>query len=96
MAQNIILKRSAVGGNIPTTASLLLGEVAINTNDGKMFIKKNNGTESIVEVGALPEQSGNSGKVLSTNGSEASWVTPSGGSSSSSIDIYLYSSFGGL
>ena len=53
MAQTIKLKRSAVQGAIPTTASLALGEVAINTVDGKMFIKRNiAGDESIVEVGS--------------------------------------------
>jgi hypothetical protein len=46
------LKRSSVAGKIPTTSQLELGEVAINTYDGLMFIKKNvNGTESIVQIG---------------------------------------------
>jgi hypothetical protein len=34
MAVNIKLKRSAVPGNIPTTSSLELGELALNTYDG--------------------------------------------------------------
>lgn len=51
MAQTIKLKRSSVSGNIPTTAQLDLGEVAINSFDGKMYIKKDDGTEQIVEVG---------------------------------------------
>ncbi len=57
MAQTIKLKRSAnatltSGQGIPTTSNLELGEVAINTYHGKMYIKKNDGSESIVEVGA--------------------------------------------
>jgi hypothetical protein len=53
MAAPVIkLRRSAVEGAIPTTSQLALGELAINTFDGKLFIKKNNGTESIVEIGA--------------------------------------------
>ena len=52
MAQTIKLKRSATAGAVPSTSSLALGEVAINTNDGKMYIKKDDGTESIVEIGA--------------------------------------------
>ena len=52
MAQTIKLKRSALQGTPPTTSSLELGEVAINTYDGKMYIKKDDGTESIVEVGS--------------------------------------------
>lgn len=51
MAQTIKLKRSSVSGNIPLTTQLDLGEVAINTFDGKMYIKKDDGTEHIVEVG---------------------------------------------
>lgn len=52
MVQTIKLRRSAQQGAVPTTAQLDLGEVAINTYDGKLFIKKNDGTESIVEIGA--------------------------------------------
>jgi len=52
MAQTIKLKRSATPSAIPSTASLSLGEVAINTYDGKMFIKKDDGTEAIVEIGS--------------------------------------------
>ena len=52
MAQTIKLKRSAVAGRIPSTSDLDLGEVALNTTDGKMYIKKSvSGTESIVELG---------------------------------------------
>ena len=36
MAQTIKLKRSSVSGNTPSTSDLELGEVAINTYDGKM------------------------------------------------------------
>lgn len=50
MAQTIKLKRSSEGGQAPSTSDLALGEVAINTHDGKMFIKKDDGTESIQEV----------------------------------------------
>ena len=40
MAQTIKLKRSNTAGNLPTTSDLALGEVAINTKDGKFFSKK--------------------------------------------------------
>ena len=53
MAQTIKLKRSSVAGRAPTVNDLELGEVAINTYDGKMYIKKDvGGTETIVEIGA--------------------------------------------
>ena len=49
---NIRLRRSATAGNIPTTSQLDLGELALNTFDGKLYLKKSvNGTESVVEVG---------------------------------------------
>jgi hypothetical protein len=41
MAQIVKLKRSQVAGNVPTTASLEYGELAINYEDGKVFFRKN-------------------------------------------------------
>ena len=53
MSTLIKLKRSAVAGKIPTTANLELGELAINTADGKLYIKQETGgVESIVEFSA--------------------------------------------
>lgn len=52
MAQTVQLKRSSVANKVPTTSDLALGEIAINTHDGKLFIKKDDGTASIVEIGA--------------------------------------------
>ena len=51
MAQVIKLKRSSTQGAEPTTSDLALGEVGINTYDGKMFIKKDDGTASLVDLG---------------------------------------------
>ena len=50
MSQTIKLKRSAIAGKVPTTSSLDLGEVAINTNDGKVFFKRDDGTQSIQTI----------------------------------------------
>lgn len=52
MANTVKLKRSATPSAVPTTGQLDLGEIAVNTYDGKMYIKKDNGTASIVEIGA--------------------------------------------
>ena len=52
MSQIIKLKRSSTADAEPTISQLALGEVAINTYDGKMYIKKDDGTEEIVEVGS--------------------------------------------
>lgn len=54
MSQTIKLKRSSVTGKAPLTTDLELGELAINTFDGKLFIKKDDGTASIIEVGSAP------------------------------------------
>lgn len=51
MGQIIKLRRNTSGGNIPTITQLELGELAMNTFDGKLFIKKDNGVESIIELG---------------------------------------------
>lgn len=55
MSQLIKLKRSAVPGKIPTTASLDLGEIAINTNDGNLYFKKDDGAEAIVTIKEVTE-----------------------------------------
>jgi hypothetical protein len=53
MANTIKLRRSATSGAVPTTGQLALGELAMNTFDGKLFIKTDqSGTESIAEIGA--------------------------------------------
>ena len=52
---NIKLKRSSVPGKQPNTSILELGEVALNTYDGKIFIKKDDGTESIVTIQEVTE-----------------------------------------
>lgn len=64
MANTLKHKQSSVAGKVPTTTDLALGELAINTTDGKVYLKKNvSGTESVVEVagggGASVTLSGN-------------------------------------
>jgi hypothetical protein len=53
MANKVVLKRSAVTGRNPTTSDLALGELAINTYDGNLFFKKDDGTASILSVATL-------------------------------------------
>jgi hypothetical protein len=51
----IKLRRSGIAGKIPTTAQLDLGEVALNTYDGRLYIKKSvNSVESIVGIYGMP------------------------------------------
>lgn len=55
MSTTIKLRRSAVPGRVPTTSQLELGEIAINTADGKLYFKRydpGSNTESIVDMSA--------------------------------------------
>jgi hypothetical protein len=59
MAQVIKVKQSSVAGKVPTTTQLQLGELALNTTDGKLYFKKNvSGTESVVTVSASTASQG--------------------------------------
>jgi ribosomal protein S4E len=78
MAQTVKLKRSSTTGKVPTTSNLALGELAINTNDGKIFFEKNDGSDSIQSIlttntptpitGSL-QMSGSSSYVIGVTGS---------------------------
>ena len=51
----IKLRRSGVAGKIPTTAQLDLGEIALNTYDGRLYVKKEvSGVQSIVSFSGSP------------------------------------------
>ncbi len=50
MAQTIVLRRSAQPGKIPDTGSLNLGELAINTYDGKIFFAKSGSSNTIEQI----------------------------------------------
>ena len=53
MANTILHKRSSTASAAPAVSDLSLGEIAVNTYDGKLFVKKSvSGTESIIEIGA--------------------------------------------
>lgn len=67
MSNLVLLKRSAVASKVPATTDLLLGEIALNTYDGKVFMKKNNGVDGIVEVGAVTTVAGRTGAIVLAN-----------------------------
>jgi len=52
MANTVKIKQSAVPSRVPTTSDLALGELGVNTYDGKLYTRKDNGTASIIEIGA--------------------------------------------
>jgi hypothetical protein len=62
MANTVLHKRSATASASPSVSDLSLGEIAVNTYDGKLFVKKSvSGTESIIEIGASSSGGGGAG-----------------------------------
>jgi len=68
---HILIKRTSTPSKVPTTADLILGELALNTYDGKLFMRKDDGTATIIELGAGASEF--TGDVIGTavNGSVA-------------------------
>jgi hypothetical protein len=58
---SILQKRSLVAGTLPTTASLLVGEIGINVPDGRIFLRKSGSTDTIQS--AITTGAQNSGSV---------------------------------
>ena len=78
MANKIQVKRSAVPSKVPTTSDLDLGEIAINTYDGIAYIKKDNGTASIVQLGGGAGSGDVVGPSSATDNAIARFDTTSG------------------
>ena len=51
MGTVVQFKRSTSSGSKPSTSNLSPGELAINTNDGKIFMEKDNGTVAEIAFG---------------------------------------------
>lgn len=97
MANTIKHKRSSTPSATPSTSDLELGELAVNTYDGKLFLKKDDGSASVVEIGAgggggattldgltdVTITSASTGEFLKYNGSD--WVNSSLPEASSSV-----------
>ena len=49
---DIRLRRSATAGNAPSTSDLNLGELALNTYDGAIFLKTHDGSSDAIAVAA--------------------------------------------
>lgn len=98
MSSPIQLKRSATPAKVPTTSDLALGEIGINTYDGKMYIKKDNGTPSIIEVGAgggsSPYVVGQVVQAPSAPSDGGTWLDCDGSSKLQSSYSALYTAIG--
>lgn len=80
-AANVVkLKRSAVAGRVPSTTDLALGELALNTYDGRIYLKKSvSNVETVVALQPFPT-GGTNGYVLQTDGNGTlSWVAQAAG-----------------
>jgi hypothetical protein len=70
----IKLKRSSTPGNIPNVASLELGELALNTHDGIIYLKKNQGgTEEIVSFTQSGFPTSDTGYLYDDGAGNLSW-----------------------
>ena len=73
MAQVIKLKRSSVAGKAPSTSDLQLGEIAVNTADGKIYFEKNDGSPSVQTI--LTTDSQTTGSIEITGNISGSLVS---------------------
>jgi hypothetical protein len=76
MAQTVKLKRSSVAEKVPTTSDLELGELAMNTNDGKVYFEKDDGSPSVQTI--LTTSSQTTGSVELTGAVTASYFKGDG------------------
>ena len=90
MAQIVQLKRSALSGKVPGTGSLNLGELAINTFDGKIYFRRSGSTNTIQEV--ITTNVVNTGSIFLTGAITASIAATNGVVSGSSQIIGVLSS----
>ena len=76
MAQTVKLKRSSVAKKVPTASDLELGELAMNTVDGKVYFEKNDGSPSVQTI--LTTSSQTTGSVDLTGAVTASYFKGDG------------------
>ena len=82
MANTILLKRSSTTGSVPATSDGSLGELIINTHDGRLYTKINNGATSIVDL-TQNDKITLSGDALGTS------TNPAAGSGYSNLAVTL-------
>jgi hypothetical protein len=87
MAQIVQLKRSSLSGKVPDTGSLNLGELAINTYDGKIYLRRSGSTDTVQEV--VTTNVVNTGSIFLTGAITASIAATNGVVSGSSQIITL-------
>ena len=86
MADKILHKRSGTPSAVPSAASLELGELALNTADGRAFMKKNDG--AVVEIGANGSAFFSLVTVTATSAGQFSFTIP-GGFTPGAVVVFL-------
>ena len=76
MADKILHKRSGTPSAVPSAASLELGELALNTADGRAFMKKNDG--AVVEIGSAASGYFRTEPITATATGQTSFTVPGG------------------
>ena len=92
MGTVVQFKRSTSSGSKPNTSQLSAGELAINTNDGKIFMEKDNGTVAEIAFGVnelILDDSVISSASLTTSQTTANQVVDSFTASSFRVVKYL-------
>ena len=90
MSSTVQLKRSALTGKVPGTGSLNLGELALNTYDGKIFFRRSGSTDTVQEV--ITTNVVNTGSIFLTGAITASIAATNGVVSGSSQIIGVLTS----
>ena len=82
MANTILHKRSSTQGAVPLLANLSLGELSINTYDGRLYTKKNDGSNAIVDLSQ-------NDKITLSGDATGTSTNPSAGSNYSNLAVTL-------
>jgi hypothetical protein len=95
MAQIVKLRRSSVSGQKPTNSNLQLGELALNTTDGKVYMAKSGSLGPSVEE-LISTNTVNTGSIYITDNITASYFTGSFIGDGSGLTNIPYSGVTGL
>jgi hypothetical protein len=87
MANIIQLKRSATASAIPSSGSLVAGELAVNTADGKLYLKKDDA--SVVQIGAGSGAGLGDANTFTALNSFNAGISAAGATFSSAVNITL-------
>ena len=56
MSNTVIVKKNSSSGNVPSASDLSVGELAVNTADGKLFTKHTDGSVKTIAEAQVSEE----------------------------------------